>query len=172
MSLAIEFGRNQVVLDFPKLINHQNRARKMSTSVERRLEEIQRLLDNLTIELSRGTPIIVEGKKDAKALKELKISGETIYAKTSGKTFLDVVREIEETRKNEVILLMDFDSRGREWTRRLADYLERMKVRPNLVFWRRLSSLVGRDIEEIEGLSAYIQTLKRKIGRNILDMEQ
>jgi len=145
---------------------------KMSASLERRLEKIQRLLDNLIVQLSIGTPMLVEGKKDAEALKKLEVSGDIICAKTSGKTFLDVLREVEERGKDEIILLMDFDRRGRQLTRHLTDDLERMKIKPNLVFWRRLSSLVGRDVKDIEGLSTYIQTLKNRIGRNILDAEQ
>jgi len=145
---------------------------KMSASLEGRLEEIQRLLNNLIVELSRGTPMIVEGKKDAKALKRLEVSGDIICAKASGKTSLGVLREVEKRGRDEVILLMDFDRRGRQLTRRLADDLERMKIKPNLVFWRRLSRLVGRDVKDIEGLATYIQTLKRKIGKNILDVEQ
>jgi len=95
------------------------------------------------------------------------VNGDIISAKTSGKAFSDVLREIEERGKNEVILLLDFDERGREWVNRLARNLERMKIKPNLVFWKKLSSLVGRDVKDIEGLSSYIQTLKRRIGKNI-----
>jgi len=144
----------------------------MSSRIERKIEEIQRLLDNLAAEASRGTSLIVEGKRDVETLKKLKITGDIVSAKTSGKTFLDVIREVEERNVNEVILLMDFDNRGREWTKRLTQHLERAKVKPNLVFWKKLSGLVGRDVKDIEGLSAYIQTLKRKIGKNILNEEQ
>jgi len=144
----------------------------MSASLRGRLEEIQRLLDNLIAQLSRGTPMIVEGKKDTEALRKLEVSGDIICAKASGKTSLDVLREVEKQGKDEVILLMDFDRRGRQLTRHLTDDLERMKIKPNLVFWRRLSSLVGKDVKDIEGLPTYIQTLKRKIGKNILDVEQ
>ena len=116
--------------------------------------------------------MIVEGKKDTEALRKLEVSGDIICAKASGKTSLDVLREVEKQGKDEVILLMDFDRRGRQLTRHLTDDLERMKIKPNLVFWRRLSSLVGKDVKDIEGLSTYIQTLKRKIGKIILDADQ
>jgi 5S rRNA maturation endonuclease (ribonuclease M5) len=143
----------------------------MSAALERKLEEIQKLLDDLSKELSKGTPAIVEGKKDVEALRKLEETGDIITAKTSGRTFLDVLGEVGSRGKNEVILLLDFDERGREWTARLTRDLEGMKVKPNLVFWRRLSSLVGRDVKDIEGLSSYIQTLRERIGKNILNME-
>jgi len=144
----------------------------MSASLEKKLEKIQHLLDDLAVELSGGTPVIVEGKKDMESLKKLELIGDMISAKTSGKTFLDVLREVEKRGKSEVILLMDFDKRGREWTKRLAANLETMRIKPNLVFWKELSSLLGRDVKDIEGLSSYVQTLKAKIGKNILDREE
>ncbi|MCW4020440.1 MAG: toprim domain-containing protein [Candidatus Bathyarchaeota archaeon] len=144
----------------------------MSASLERRLEQIQRVLVNLASELNRGTPVIVEGRKDLRALKKLEAAGDVICAKTSGRNFLDVLREVEKRGRREVILLMDFDKRGREWTGRLAQNLERMKIKPNTVFWRELSSLAGRDVKDIEGLSTYIQTLKKKIGKNILNVKE
>jgi len=80
-----------------------------------------------------------------------------------------VLSEVEERGKDEVILMMDFDKRGREWIKRLAEDLERMRIKPNLVFWKELSSLVGRDVKDIEGLSTYMETLKRKTGKNLFD---
>jgi len=139
----------------------------MSASLERKLEKIHCLLDNLVTESSRGIPVVVEGEKDVETLRKLEVTCDVILAKASGKAFQDVLSEVEKRGKNEVILLVDFDKRGREWTKRLAQDLERMKIKPNLTFWRELSSLVGRDVKDIEGLSTYIQTLQRKMGRNI-----
>jgi len=144
----------------------------MSASLEKKLEKIQHLLDDLAVELSRGTPVIVEGKKDVESLRKLELIGDMILAKTSGKAFLDVLREVEKRGRSEVVLLMDFDKRGREWTKRLTGNLEAMRIKPNLVFWKELSSLLGRDVKDIEGLSSYVQTLKAKIGKNILDREE
>jgi 5S rRNA maturation endonuclease (ribonuclease M5) len=140
----------------------------MSSSLERRLEEIQRLLDNLIVETANGTPIIVEGPRDKISLERLEVKGDIISAKTSGKTFLDVLKEIETLKKDEVILLMDFDKRGREITSRLAKSLENNRIRANLIFWKKLSSLVGRDVKDIEGLATYVQTLNRKMGKKAL----
>ena len=83
-------------------------------------------------------------------------------AKTSGKSFLDVLAEIEQKDRREVILLFDFDRSGKEWTRRMARCLEGMKITPNLLFWRMLLGLVGRDVKDIEGLATYLENLKNK----------
>lgn len=59
---------------------------------------------------------------------------------------------------------MDFDRRGKEWTKRLTYHFERMKIKPRLYFWRALLHLVRRDIKDVEGLASYLETLKKKWG--------
>ena len=138
----------------------------MSTKTEKRLEKIHKLLERLEKQSTKDTPIVVEGKNDIQALHRLGITGDIILAKTSGKSFLDVLSEIEKKEKREVILLFDFDRRGKEWTRRLASCLEGMKITPNLLFWRMLLGLVGRDIKDIEGLATYLETLKNRSSKS------
>ena len=142
----------------------------VSTSLERRLERILNVLDNVASEASEGIPIVVEGEKDINALKRLSVAGNFISAKTSGKSLLDVLSEVEAQEKPEVIMLMDFDKRGREMTVRLARGLERMGIKPNLVFWKTLFSLVGRDVKDVEGLVTYVKNLQEKMGKNILNV--
>jgi len=136
----------------------------LSTKLEKRTEKVLQLFERLERESVKGVPIIVEGKKDMNALRRLNVEGVIISAKTSGKSFLDVLSEVERTGKREVILLMDFDKRGREWTRRLKQHLEKMRIKPNSLFWKELIGLVGRDVKDIEGLATYTETLKKKCG--------
>jgi 5S rRNA maturation endonuclease (ribonuclease M5) len=138
----------------------------LSTKTEKRLEKIQKLLERIAKQAAKGAPIVVEGKKDIKSLHKLGITGDIILAKTSGKSFLDVLSEIEKKERSEVILLFDFDRRGKEWTRRMARRLEGMKITPNLLFWRMLLGLVGRDVKDIEGLAAYLETLKNRSAKS------
>ncbi|MCW4016179.1 MAG: toprim domain-containing protein [Candidatus Bathyarchaeota archaeon] len=134
----------------------------MSTKTEKRLERIYEILERLEKQSAKGTPIVVEGKNDVHSLHKLGISGDIILAKSSGKSFLDVLCEIEQKESREVILLFDFDRRGKEWTQRLSSSLERLKITPNLIFWRLILGLVGHDVKDIEGLASYIETLKNK----------
>lgn len=136
----------------------------MSTKLEKRLEKILQLLDRLATESAKDTPIIVEGKNDINTLRELGVEGDVIPAKSSGKSFLDVLREVEGRGKNEVILLMDFDRRGKEWTSRLTQRLEKMRINPNLLFWKKFLGLVGHDVKDIEGLATFLETLRKKLG--------
>ncbi len=136
----------------------------MSTKLEKRLEKILQLLDRLATESAKGIPIIVEGKNDVNTLHELGVEGDVISAKSSGKSFIDVLSEVEGRGKHEVILLMDFDRRGKEWTSRLAQRLEKMRINPNLLFWKRFLGLVGHNVKDIEGLATYLETLRKKLG--------
>jgi len=135
----------------------------LSTKSEKKLEEILKLLEKLATESNKGTPIIVEGRNDVNALHKLGLEGDIILA-SSGKSLLDVLSEVEERGKREVILLMDFDRHGKEWTNRLTRRLEEMRIVPNLLFWKELLGLVGHDVKDIEGLATYLETLKKKVG--------
>ncbi len=113
---------------------------------------------------AEGTPIIVEGKKDVEALRCLGVEGEIITAKTGGKSFLDVVSEVEQAGTAEVVLFLDFDRRGREGTKCLKQGFERVKIKADVGLWRALLGLVGKEVQCIEGLAAYLETLRVRIG--------
>lgn len=136
----------------------------MSTGLQRKAERLSQLLEKLATEAAKGMPVVVEGQKDVSALRQLNVEGKIVSSKTSGKSFLDILTEIEQLKVREVILLLDFDRRGVEWTHRLKQHLEKTKIKPNLTFWNELYGLVGRDLKDIEGLPAYLETLKKRIG--------
>jgi 5S rRNA maturation endonuclease (ribonuclease M5) len=136
----------------------------LSTSLREREEKIEQILESLAQESARGTPIIVEGKKDKETLRALGIAGEIVTAKTGGKSRLDLISEIEKSGSREVILLLDFDKRGREWTAILRQNLEKARIKTDATFRRDLLRFAGRELKDIEGLVAYLQTLRRKLG--------
>ncbi len=136
----------------------------MSDKLKNRREKILQLLDKLNLENAKGVPVVVEGQKDIAALRQLGVSGTIVSSKTSGKSFLDILTEIESLNVRRVILLLDFDRRGVEWTHKLKQHLEKTKIAPNLSFWNELYGLVGRDLKDIEGLPTYLETLRTRIG--------
>jgi 5S rRNA maturation endonuclease (ribonuclease M5) len=135
----------------------------LSTHLREKEERILQILECLAEDSANGTPIIVEGKKDIDALRKLDVDGIIIAAKTGGKAFLDTISEIEKTCKKEVILLLDFDRRGKELTKNLKQHLEKTEIKVNLTFWLNLSSIVSKEVKDIEGLASYMETLKSKI---------
>ncbi len=138
----------------------------MSTHLKNKEEKILKILEILTEESAKGTPIIVEGKKDVQALRNLGIKGKIISAKTGGKSFLDVISEVENTKKREIILLLDFDRRGKELTKNLKEYLEATGIKLNLTFWKNLLAIIGKEVKDVEGLATYMETLKSKINNS------
>jgi len=136
----------------------------LSTRLKEKMEIILKVFEALAEESVKGTPIVVEGKKDVEALRALGVEGTVVTVKTGGKSFLDAVSEIEKMGVSEVILFLDFDRRGREGTKSLKQSLERTKIKPNDKFWRLLSALVGKEIQYVESLTTYLRTWRLKIG--------
>jgi len=136
----------------------------LSTRLKEKEEKILQILNAIAEESAKGTLIIVEGKKDVEALRVLGVEGAVLTVKTGGKSFLGVVSEIEQMGASEVILFLDFDRRGKEGTKRLKQSLERAKIKPNTKLWRALSALVGKEIQCVESLTAYLNTLRAKVS--------
>jgi 5S rRNA maturation endonuclease (ribonuclease M5) len=136
----------------------------LSTWLREKEEKIFKIIEALAEESTKGRPIVVEGTKDVECLFELGVTGKVLTVKTGGKSFLDAISEIEKLGVPEVILLLDFDRRGKEGTKRLKQSLERNKIKPNVKFWRALSALVAKEIQCIESLPAYLRTLHAKIA--------
>ena len=138
----------------------------MSTRLKEKEEKVLQILDALVEESAKGTPIVVEGKKDVETLRAFGVKGTVISVKTGGKSFLDVISEIEQTGAVEVVLFLDFDRRGKEGTKLLKQNLERAKIKPNVKFWHKLSALLGKEIQCVESLTAYMETLKSRISNS------
>ena len=137
----------------------------MSTHLRDKQDKILQILECLIEESARGKPIIVEGKKDLEALRTLGVQGKIVTAKTGGKSRLDLISEIEKAGSQEVILLLDFDRRGREWTAFLRQNLEKARIRTDMTFRRELIRFAGRELKDVEGLAGYMQTLSEKVGQ-------
>jgi 5S rRNA maturation endonuclease (ribonuclease M5) len=136
----------------------------LSSRLKEKQEKILQILNALVEASAEGMPIIVEGKNDVAALRCLGVEGTIITAKTGGKSFLDVVLDVEHSGTAEVVLFLDFDRRGREGTKRLKQGFERAKIKANVGLWRALLGLVGKEVQCVEGLAAYLETLRVKIG--------
>jgi len=134
----------------------------LSSKLKEKEEKLQQILESLITESAKGTLIIVEGQKDLQTLRNIGVCGPILTVKTGGKSFNEALYEIQKTHALEVILLLDFDRRGKEGTAHLKQNLEFAKIKPNLRYWQGLSTLLGREIQCVESLTGYINTLKKK----------
>lgn len=136
----------------------------MSTALQEKKEKIDQIINKLIEESAKHSLILVEGVKDVQTLRNLGVSGRILAIKSRGKSLLEVIAEVEKLRPDRVVLLLDFDRRGKEGTKRMKQDLERSKIKIDLRFWSALHALVGREIQCIESLSNYLDTLNDKIG--------
>jgi 2,5-diamino-6-(ribosylamino)-4(3H)-pyrimidinone 5'-phosphate reductase len=141
-----------------------NKVKPLSTHLRGKLEKIEQILECLIQESSSGVPIIVEGDNDFQTLRHLGVQGKIMCAKTGGKSRLDLLSQIEDSSVKEFVLLFDFDRRGKEWTETVKESLEKAQLKPDLTFWNQLRSLVSREVKDVEGLDAYLDTLRKKTG--------
>jgi 2,5-diamino-6-(ribosylamino)-4(3H)-pyrimidinone 5'-phosphate reductase len=141
----------------------------LSTHLRGKLKKIEQILECLAQESATGVPIVVEGYNDFQTLRHFGVQGRMVCAKTGGKSRLDLLSQIEDSGVKDVILLFDFDRRGKEWTETVKESLEKAQLKPDLTFWNQLLGLVGREVKDIEGLDAYLDTLRKKTGQMPLE---
>jgi 5S rRNA maturation endonuclease (ribonuclease M5) len=121
-----------------------------------RAERLRGVLEAL-YEANKLVPVIVEGRRDANALKRLGLVGEIITLH-SGKGIYEFYQYIDATYRN-VILLLDWDSEGENLFRRLGRNLsghweEFAGIR------EALKALCQKDIKDVEGIPKLLRRLE------------
>ena len=106
-------------------------------------------------------PVIVEGKRDTIALRNLGYKGDLVQL-NDGKSILSTVESLVRKygRGSNFIILMDWDRTGENLTSKLKNYGESCDLVPNLRIRRELSVLCSKDITCIEELPTFVKMLK------------
>jgi 5S rRNA maturation endonuclease (ribonuclease M5) len=107
-------------------------------------------------EVNRTVPIIVEGRRDAVALRKIGFTGQ-IIALHSGSSIYEFCEDISE-RYDRLILLMDWDEQGEKLFSTLADNL-RGYWEEFSNFRENIRALCQKDIKDIEGIPGLIERL-------------
>ena len=108
-----------------------------------------------TRELNLEIPIIVEGRLDVVALRKIGFSGEIIHL-PKNKTIINFSYSL--TKYREVILLMDWDRKGKRLTSSLEKYLITEGIRVNLKLWKLLNT-INSETSNVEGLPAFMEKI-------------
>lgn len=116
-------------------------------------EEKEELEQWITDVVESSKLIIVEGKKDLGALRGLEITNEVVML---NKPLFEVCEEVS-LRTDEVILLTDFDKKGKELYHKLKVQLERLGVKIDNTFREKLQRT--SKLSHIEGILTYILNL-------------
>ena len=125
----------------------------------RDIERAERLKFTLEAlyEINKTVPVIVEGKKDAAALRSLGLVGDIITLHR-GKNIYDFSADIEE-RFSKIVILLDWDKNGNTLNRALS---ENLKGRWEEFSWFRdlIRLLCQKDISTVEGIPKLLKRLE------------
>ena len=111
-------------------------------------------IKKLNDESKNGSLVVVEGKRDVRALRSIGFIGKILMLCHNN----NFDRFISEAGKyHKIILLLDLDSEGRSLTKKAAILLEGKKHVIDLYFRRNLSSITCGRVKQIEELSKYAE---------------
>ena len=120
-----------------------------------RVERLKEVFQNL-YEVNKRVPVVVEGRRDATALRKIGLVGEIITLH-GGKGIYEFTEDVAE-RFSRVVLLMDWDEKGEALQRIVSDHL--------MGLWEEYSAfreiirvLCQKDIKDIEGVPALLERL-------------
>lgn len=118
---------------------------------------IRNVLADIEAFLDAGGIVVVEGHKDAAALKALGIAGDIRFcANTPTSPFCEALAE----EKKEVAVLTDWDRRGRLRAACLASHFEDLGVSFDLKMRRDLIFAAGRYVRDVESLDTLLAHLE------------
>jgi len=134
-----------------------NTQKNLPSVIERERSERLREVIEYLLDVNRSIPVIVEGKKDASALRNLGLTGDIITLH-NGKNLYDFCDDIIH-RFSRVILLLDWDRKGEDLNKTLSNHLKG--------HWEEFSSfrelfkmLCQKEIKDIEGIPKLLRRLE------------
>lgn len=121
-----------------------------------RASRLREVLEAL-YEVNRNVPVIVEGKRDAMALRKLGLIGEIIILH-SGNNLYEFSEDISE-RFERVVILLDWDDKGEHLSKTLQKHL-RGQWEEFSAFREILKILCQKEIKDIEGIPKLLRKLE------------
>ena len=125
-----------------------------------KMEETERLINEIRKQSEAGVPIIVEGRRDEAALRKLGVSGRVHCLKSSGESRHEFLDRLDGTK--EAIVLADFDREGKELETWLYKELSQRGVKSDLKLWIRMRSLARTEVRSVEELPSFIRALEAR----------
>lgn len=131
------------------------------SSLERRLDRLTRLVQRLSDQSRRGTPIIVEGRKDEESLRKLGMKGPILCLKAQGKGFFEFLEDIGSNRR--IIVLTDFDKEGKKLAKMLANELSKKRINVDDSIWKQVGALIRQEIHTVQELENCIEGMQKRV---------
>ena len=111
-------------------------------------------------EANLEVPVIVEGGRDVKSLRDLGLRGKVLPLNSGVSMFH--LAEAYSRRHRKAIILTDWDRRGGQLCRLLMDAFEANQVRFDVDLRARITLLTRKDIKDVESLAAHVERLARQ----------
>jgi len=127
----------------------------MRLSAKDNTERILKCIEE-TREKNKKIPIIVEGRNDVIALRRLEFSGEII--KLHSRMSVEDFSTLLSRRYSEVILLLDWDHKGRKLTSFLIRHLAAYGVKTDFSLWKLCFSMASQ-MSNVESLPSVFYRL-------------
>ncbi|WXG45789.1 MAG: toprim domain-containing protein [Candidatus Atabeyarchaeum deiterrae] len=143
--------------------------RKVRLSESDKIEKMSNIFMELFSFSSEGVPILVEGRKDEDALKELGVKGRIIRIRRQRKKLFELAEELSPYKK--VVVLADFDKEGEALAREISRYLQLWGVQT--IMRDKIRNAISWATREIEGVKK-IGGLQEKLNNKqfIVDVKQ
>lgn len=123
------------------------------------IQALMLFVRKLNDECKNGALVVVEGQRDARALRSIGFRGD-LFLLCHNKGLVELASEAERYKKT--ILLPDLDKKGRALTKKAAIILQERSVKIDLFFRRELAKATKgkiRHIEELNRFGDYLQNL-------------
>jgi len=128
-----------------------------------KMEQTEKIFDELRLESESGVPIIVEGRRDEAALRKLEVKGPILCLKARGESRYEFLERVNGAK--DAILLADFDREGKKLEAWLNRELSQRGIRSDSKLWSRIKSLARGDVRSVEELPSFVRALQsRSIG--------
>jgi 5S rRNA maturation endonuclease (ribonuclease M5) len=123
-----------------------------------KMEETERIVEELRVQSDAGVPIIVEGRRDEAALRRLGIAGRVHCLKARGESRHEFLDRLDGTKQ--AIVFTDFDREGKKLETWLYKELSQRGVKSDLRLWIRMRSLARTEVRSVEELPSFIRALE------------
>ncbi|MFQ6128365.1 MAG: toprim domain-containing protein [Thermoplasmata archaeon] len=123
---------------------------------EKQAEKLIKLIARLKEENDRY-PVIVEGRKDEKALRRIGLFG-IILRLDQGDSIFNLCEALREDHEK-VLILTDWDRRGGRLARALREGLKANGISYDDDFRRQIAFLVRKEVKDVEGLPKLLSKL-------------
>lgn len=124
---------------------------------------LSRIVEELSSCVEQGTPVLIEGKKDEEALKELGITGNIIKVSGSGLKLFEIAEKAAES-SSKVIILTDFDKKGNILAKKLSEDIQSLGSHPDLNIRKNIMEITRKYIKDIESLPKHMKNLELEIN--------